>query len=261
MLLFLPACRGCSWSEVTSHYTADEDDDAAQTSKTGLVETPQSGGAVTRKVAHGFFVTRNSYQGKHFVLYVPESGPMQRRPHSVTIMRPTTGRNQMERAVCTVSLSMATCVLYCCLTYGGHCVLFCLLLSCLPQLFFEKYRAAMSLEEARCLWTEQHEPTNSSSSSSSSENANSRYLHHHLFTGSVLSIWSVIQSVYDRFNAGNKWKYAIRVARVTLSERTDSSSSSSSSSLDEGEGTLIGVWVPPTRVEEVLKALQQAATR
>lgn len=94
---------------MTSHYTADEDD-AARTSKVGLVEAPQSGGAVTRKVAHGFFVTRNSYQGKHFVLYVPESGPMQRRPHSVTIMRPTTGRNQMERAVCTVSLSIATCI-------------------------------------------------------------------------------------------------------------------------------------------------------
>jgi len=123
--------------------------------------------------------------------------------------------------------------------------LFCCLL---PQLFFEKYRAAVSTEEARCLWTEQHEST-------SNENANSRYRHHHLLTGSVLSIWSVIQGVYDRFNAGNKWKYAIRVARVTLSER----SSPSSSTLDEGEGTLIGVWVPPTRIEEVLKALQLSA--
>lgn len=94
---------------------------------------------------------------------------------------------------------------------------------------------------------EQHEST-------SNENANSRYRHHHLLTGSVLSIWSVIQGVYDRFNAGNKWKYAIRVARVTLSERSSSSS-------DEGEGTLIGVWVPPTRVEEVLKALQSSAMR
>lgn len=79
-----------------SHYTVDED-----APRTTVVEAPQSGGAVTRKVAHGFFVTRNSYQGKHFVLYVPETGPIQRRPHSVTIMRPTTGRNQMERAVGT----------------------------------------------------------------------------------------------------------------------------------------------------------------
>ena len=83
-----------------SHYTADED--AARTSQTGLVtEAHQS--------VHGFFVTRNSYQGKHFVLYVPETGPMQRRPHSVTIMRPTTGRNQMERTVGTVRSSMVTC--------------------------------------------------------------------------------------------------------------------------------------------------------
>lgn len=129
----------------------------------------------------------------------------------------------------------------------------------LPQLFFEKYRAAVSAEEACSLWTEQHEPA--SNSSTSSENANSRYLHHHLLTGSVLSIWSVIQAVYDRFNAGNKWKYAIRVARVTLSERTHSSSSSSPDEGEDEEGTLIGVWVPPTRVEEVLKALQQAAMR
>jgi len=99
MLLFLPVFRGCSWSEVMSHYTADED--AARTSQTGLVEAHQS--------VHGFFVTRNSYQGKHFVLYVPETGPMQRRPHSVTIMRPTTGRNQMERTVGTVRSSMVTC--------------------------------------------------------------------------------------------------------------------------------------------------------
>ena len=82
-----------------SHCTADED--AARTSQTGLVEAHQS--------AHGFFVTRNSYQGKHFVLYVPETGPMQRRPHSVTIMRPTTGRNQMERMVVTLRSSMVTC--------------------------------------------------------------------------------------------------------------------------------------------------------
>jgi len=220
-----------------SRYTADED---AERTKAGLVEESQSVRSVAREIAHGFFLTRNTYQGKHFVVYVPETGPMQRRPHSVTIMRPTTGRNQMERAVRTY--------LYRQQHYYESAVI--LTARGVLQLFFEKYRT-LSVEEARVLWMEQHEPT---SNSSTSENANSRYLHHHLLTGSVLSIWSVIQNVYDRFNIGNKWKYAIRVARVTISERTDSSQ-------DEEVSTLIGVWVPTTRVEEVLKALQQAVTR
>ena len=112
-------------------------------------------------------------------------------------------------------------------------------------MFSEKYRP-VSVEEARGLWTEQYEPL-----AHSGENANSRYLHHHLLTGSVLSIWSAIQKVYDRFNKGNTWKYAIRVARVTLSEQADSS-------IDVEDRTLIGVWVPTTRIEEVVKALRQS---
>jgi hypothetical protein len=45
----------------------------------------------------GFYMTRNAYQGRHFVVLVLEKS--YGRTPNVLIMRPCTGRNEMNKAV------------------------------------------------------------------------------------------------------------------------------------------------------------------
>jgi len=47
------------------------------------------------KTLSGFYVTRNAYQGKHFVALILDKHSRQ----NVVIVRPTTGRNEMNTAV------------------------------------------------------------------------------------------------------------------------------------------------------------------
>lgn len=75
----------------------------------------------------------------------------------------------------------------------------------------------------------------------------SRYLLHHLLTGSVLAVWSRIEKVYDEYNTGHanssshsgastgQKRFAMRIARVVLS--SSSSSQDSSEVIQQGAST------------------------
>lgn len=73
--------------------TADETAAAAKSS----FSTSNTASKARRaaKTLSGFYVTRNAYQGKHFVALILDKNNRQ----NVVIVRPTTGRNEMNTTV------------------------------------------------------------------------------------------------------------------------------------------------------------------
>lgn len=54
----------------------------------------------------GYYITRNAYQGKYFICLIIEKSFLSSRGPNVIIVRPTTGRNEMNKMV---SLNFQLC--------------------------------------------------------------------------------------------------------------------------------------------------------
>lgn len=155
------------------------------------------------------------------------------------------------------------------------------------QSFKEKYEPLTSLQKAEKLWRAQYDEAGVEGEGGVAR----RYLLHHLLTGSVLAVWSRIEAVYEVYNSyqdatngsGHK-KFAMRIARIVLnnteaapgkqalspaksSSRSRASSevatpsssqiSSLSAIIPAPVNSLVGIWVPSTRIKEVVRTLKK----
>ena len=103
----------------------------------------------------------------------------------------------------------------------------------------------------------------------------SRYVKHHLLTGSVLAVWGMIESVYAAaaVASGNGKEqnriYPVRVARATVTTTASTATSALAKppllAITDGSDhiqekkqkqQLIGIWVPTKHIDAVLAHLQ-----
>lgn len=99
-VLLLLACfdRGCCWEDAVNLLDAASSE--ANNSNTSIKNNNKK----KNSIVNGFYCTRNAYQGRHFIALAIEKAVI---IHShaaalainVTIIRPTTGRNEMNRMV------------------------------------------------------------------------------------------------------------------------------------------------------------------
>lgn len=163
------------------------------------------------------------------------------------------------------------------------------------QSFREKYRLLSKPAEAKKRWEELYEE----GGRANERGVVVRDLHHHLLTGSILNIWSYVERFFVELNAKAEAaaalgytpkKYTVRIARATLgsgttptaavgdsngsgvtpSKRAARSSAMSPAKSPLGKDraglgnpaalSLVGIWIPPERIDEVLAMLHAAQT-
>jgi len=93
--------RGCTWEEATRILAQNEENSHTTSS---ISSHPTTHNKRKNRTVSGFYVTRNVSQGKHFVALILDKGSR----HNVVIVRPTTGRNEMN-------LTVSACCLFFCL--------------------------------------------------------------------------------------------------------------------------------------------------
>ena len=290
--------RGCPWEDALSVLDAAkaEHEAAVANSSSSSANSRSAGGNRWReKVSNrskdvlGFYVTlRSGGGGQHYVLLAVEKSYTYSRPYNVLIIRPTTGRNEMDRYVLK-----------------------------------DRYRPVKSLQEAEKLWKAQLQQ---GAPNAAAFQTSRRFVQHHLLTGAVLSVWRAVEGVFEMYTrAGGVRTFTMRVARaqakpqpqqqqqlleaaatttskdgqpskpdgdedvrgarggrkgkvgdaktVTLTTspcrgggddtlsggREDVCILGHSGGREDDSEQLIGVWIPHTRVEQVLKALRSSS--
>ena len=91
-------CRGCSWDSAIALYEQAKAEEASASAPSFQPTDSTSSG--TRKASMtGFYMTRNSYQGKYFVTLAIEKNIGVSKSGNMIIVRPSTGRNEMQKLV------------------------------------------------------------------------------------------------------------------------------------------------------------------
>jgi hypothetical protein len=162
----------------------------------------------------GFYITRYAFHGnKHFVMLVLERGAVASGSGTVIVVRPSTGRSVKFKSVRYLVLSSLRLFQY------DHPPEMTLLLMG-AQDVRERYRLVERVEDVHELWEALYEE----GFQEDEDGAQLRYNYHHLLTGSVLNVWSRIESHYAVLNGRmapavegvTVKRYTMRVARATI---------------------------------------------
>jgi hypothetical protein len=178
-------CRSCTWEEALRQLEQARTEEAASNSYS--MQPTDAARSFRRNASmSGFYMTRNAFQGKHFVALILEKSAVASRGTTVIIVRPTTGRNETQK-----------------------------------QDVRDKFKLIPKPEDARKMWEALYEE----SCQPDASGAQRRYFYHNLLAGSVLDVWSRIESYYTVLNGrapqtseGNTTvkRYTMRIARVTV---------------------------------------------
>jgi hypothetical protein len=162
----------------------------------------------------GFYITRYAFHGnKHFVMLVLERGAVASGSGTVIVVRPSTGRSVKFKSVrYLVQSSLRLC------QYDHPPEMTLLLVG--AQDIRERYRLVERVEDVHELWEALYEE----GFQEDEDGAQLRYNYHHLLTGSVLNVWSRIESLYAVLNGRmapavegvTVKRYTMRVARATI---------------------------------------------
>lgn len=106
-MLHLCIRRGCTWANAKALLDqAKSDESLAQNATSTSASTSASSAARSRRAPaappssmSGYYITRNAYQGKYFICLIIEKSYINTRGSNVIIVRPTTGRNEMNKMV------------------------------------------------------------------------------------------------------------------------------------------------------------------
>lgn len=92
--------RGCKWEDAAALLDQAKSEEALA-QRTTSHSTSRSSRAEPNSMS-GYHITRNAYQGKYFICLILEKSYINSKGSNVIIVRPTTGRNEMNRMVSTL---------------------------------------------------------------------------------------------------------------------------------------------------------------
>jgi hypothetical protein len=255
-------CRSCPWQDALDLLEQAQAKEAAANSLS-LQPTDAARSSRRSTSMSGFYITRYAFHGnKHFVMLVLERGAVASGSGTVIVVRPSTGRSVKFKPVRYLVLSSLRLFQY------DHPAEMTLLLVG-AQDIRERYRLVERVEDVHELWEALYEE----GFQEDENGAQLRYNYHHLLTGSVLNVWSRIESHYAVLNGRmapavegvTVKRYTMRVARATIggaaseeAKSTDAQRAVGSPSYSTSVAVAGSLAVSPV---PVLQAVQQEGER